>query len=60
MARHIKRLNMTQNAFAQHIGVSSGYMSQLLRGTRHPSPKVRAKVQRKLRVDDWDELWRIA
>ena len=37
------RKNMSQNWLAIKIGVSSGYMSQLMDGSRHPSPDVRRR-----------------
>ena len=37
------RKNMSQNWLAIKIEVSSGYMSQLMDGSRHPSPAVRRK-----------------
>lgn len=38
------RKNMSQNWLAIKIGVSSGYMSQLMDGSRHPSPDVRRRL----------------
>jgi DNA-binding XRE family transcriptional regulator len=33
--------NLSQNWLAEKLGISSGYMSQLMCGVRHPSPKMR-------------------
>jgi transcriptional regulator with XRE-family HTH domain len=41
--RKLIRKNMSQNWLAIKIGVSSGYMSQLMDGSRNPSPVVRQK-----------------
>jgi transcriptional regulator with XRE-family HTH domain len=35
---------MSQNEFAVKLGISSGYMSQLVCGTRCPSPKLRRRL----------------
>jgi putative transcriptional regulator len=40
----IARQNLTQNELAGKIGISTGYMSQLVCGTRYPSPKLRRKL----------------
>ena len=39
--RAIARRNMSQNMLAIRAGISSGYISQLMCGTRYPSPMVR-------------------
>jgi transcriptional regulator with XRE-family HTH domain len=40
----IARENMSQNEFAAKLGISSGYMSQLVCGTRYPSPRLRRRM----------------
>lgn len=40
----IARQNMSQNEFALKLGISSGYMSQLVCGTRCPSPRLRRRM----------------
>ena len=40
------RRNLSQNNFARRIAVTGGYCSQLLRGERCPSPKVRQDILR--------------
>ena len=37
------RKNMSQNWLAAQLGISSGYISQLMCGVRHPSPALRQK-----------------
>lgn len=59
IAREMARRNMSQNGLARAIHVSSGYMSQLLRGVRSPSPDLRERLQQFLRMDDFDLLFRI-
>lgn len=41
----LAKKNLSQNWLARHIGISSGYMTQLLNGTRCPSPKTRRRFQ---------------
>ena len=60
----LNRLNMSQNELARLAGISSGYLSQLMTGTRCPSAEVRRKlmeVRRKLmevlRVAYFDDLF---
>lgn len=60
LRRLLARRNMTQNSFARRIKVSSGYVSQLLRGQRHPSPKVRERILAELPGTDFDHLFRVA
>ena len=43
--------NMTQSDLARGLGVSAGYLSQLLSGTRCPSPRLRARLLRKVKAD---------
>jgi transcriptional regulator with XRE-family HTH domain len=43
--------NMSQNMLAIRAGISSGYISQLMCGTRYPSPKVRQKILDVLGMD---------
>src|SRR5688572_26663382 len=40
----LARLNLPQNELARTAGISSGYMSQLLSGTRLVGPRVRARL----------------
>ena len=49
--------DMSQGEFAGLIGISSGYLSQLMTGARCPSPQVRRRLQRVLDVSDFDALF---
>ena len=40
----LNRLNMTQNELARLVGTSSGYLSQLMSGTRCPSADIRKRL----------------
>ena len=48
---------MSQNWLAMKIGVSSGYMSQLMDGSRHPSPDVRRRLLDLFPECDFDDLF---
>ena len=54
---HLSRLNMTQNELAAMVGITSGYFSQLMTGTRCPSAHVRRRLQEVLGVADFDVLF---
>ena len=57
----LARKNMSQNCFAMRLGVSSGYMSQLMSGVRNPSPALRKKILAVLQMDEsgFDDLFAI-
>ena len=53
----LDRLDLSQNELARRCGVSRGYMSQLMRGERSPSPRLRRRMQKVLGVDDFHRLF---
>ena len=53
----LNRLNMSQNELARMACISSGYLSQLMSGTRCPSAEVRRRLMDVLRVADFDDLF---
>ena len=57
----LARKNMSQNCFAMRLGVSSGYMSQLMSGVRNPSPVLREKILAELKMneDGFDEIFEL-
>ena len=55
--RILARKNMSQNWLAQRLGTSSGYMSQLMAGTRNPSPHLREKILEVLKGNEFDDLF---
>jgi len=57
----LARKNMSQNCFAMRLGVSSGYMSQLMSGIRNPSPELRGKILSELKMDEsgFDEIFEL-
>ena len=54
---HLNRLNMTQNELAAMVGITSGYFSQLMTGTRFPSARVRKRLQEVLGAPCFDDLF---
>jgi transcriptional regulator with XRE-family HTH domain len=55
--RLLAKRNLSQNAFAERLGISSGYMSQLMRGTRYPSAELRAKIISSLKNINFDKIF---
>ena len=51
--------DISQNELARRVGISSGYLSQLMSGSAHPSPEVRQSLQRELGLD-FDDLFTIS
>lgn len=57
--RILLRKNKTQNWLAHRLEISTGYMSQLMEGTRNPSPKLREKIMNYLPDCRFDDLFEI-
>ena len=53
----LNRLNMTQNELARLAGISSGYLSQLMTGTRRPSAELRRRLMKALGVARFEDLF---
>lgn len=53
------RENLSQNQFASKAEVTSGYMSQLMDGSRHPSPKLRQRLMDVFPECEFDDLFLI-
>ena len=53
----LDQLNISQNELARRCGISQGYMSQLMRGERSPSPRLRRRLMEVLGVSDFDTLF---
>ena len=51
------RLKVSQNELARLLGLSTAYMSQLLNGTRSPSPRTQRRIQRFFGDVSPDELF---
>lgn len=55
----LAKKNMSQNWLARKLQTSSGYLSQLIRGERNPSPKMRQKMLSFLKDYQFDDLFLI-
>ena len=53
----LNRLNIAQNELARMTGISSGYLSQLMTGTRRPSADTRRKLMKALQVKRFEDLF---
>ncbi|MCL0057741.1 helix-turn-helix domain-containing protein [Dehalococcoidales bacterium] len=53
----IARQNISQNELARRLGITSGYMSQLVCGTRCPSPRLRRNMLELLDSLTFDDLF---
>ena len=57
----LDQLGITQKESARRSGISAGYLSQLIRGERSPSPRMRLRMrlrlQQALGVTGWDRLF---
>ena len=53
----LDKLDMSQNELARRCGISRGYMSQLMRGERSPSARLRRRLQHVLGVADFHVLF---
>ncbi|GEM_PF-507618 len=53
----VARQNISQNELATNLRISSGYMSQLVCGTRGPSPRLRRRMLELLNPLTFDDLF---
>jgi transcriptional regulator with XRE-family HTH domain len=53
----VARQNLTQNEMAAKLGISTSYMSQIVSGTRYPSPALRRRMLDVLSPLDFDDLF---
>jgi hypothetical protein len=53
------RKNKSQNWLAHRLEISTGYMSQLMDGSRHPSPPLRERIMNNLPEYKFDDLFQI-
>jgi transcriptional regulator with XRE-family HTH domain len=51
------RKNKPQNWLADKFGISTGYLSQLMDGSRQPSPKLRTRILSVFRGYEFDDLF---
>ena len=55
--KRLIRKNKSQNWLADQFGASSGYLSQLMDGSRHPSPELRIRILKVFRGYEFDNLF---
>jgi len=55
--KRLIRKNKSQNWLAYKAKISSGYMSQLLDGSRHPSPNLRERLLNIFKGCEFDDLF---
>ena len=53
----LDQLNLSQNELARTVGITSGYLSQLMSGTRCPSAEMRQRLQDVLGIDSFEDLF---
>ena len=53
----LARRNMSQNSLARVLGLSTGYMAQLMNGDRYPSPRLRQRMLDILNPLSFDDLF---
>lgn len=56
----LEERDISQNELARLAGISSGYLSQLMSGRAHPSPRVRQRLLGVLGLTDFDDLFTIS
>ena len=54
---YLTRRNLAQNELATQLGISSGYMAQLISGKRSPSPALRRRMLEELAPLSFDDLF---
>ena len=55
--KQLIRCNMSQKELARDAKISTGYLSQLISGTRFPSARVRKLLQKALGVTQFEDLF---
>ena len=53
----LARRNMSQNSLARMLGLSTGYIAQLMNGDRYPSPRLRQRILEILNPLSFDDLF---
>ena len=57
--QYLMKNNLSQNELGRRLGISSGYMAQLICGKRSPSPKLRQKMLEVLAPLTFEDLFHI-
>jgi len=59
LRRILAEKNMTETQLIRRSQISDGYLSQLMRGIRNPSPKLRQRFMRILGVTNFNVLFQL-
>lgn len=54
---HMAQQNLSQNDLGRQLGITSGYLSQLINGVRFPSPELRRLLLDALPATKFEELF---
>ncbi len=57
--RYLAEKGLSQNSLAMNLGISSGYISQLLSGKRFPSPHMRNRLLKRFKGYRYEDLFEI-
>ncbi len=57
--QRLESLDRSQNWLARQVGMSPGYLSNLISEERAPSGRIRRRIQKALGVPDFDELFEL-
>ncbi len=57
---YLTRRNLAQNELAGQLGISTGYMAQLISGKRSPSPALRRRMLDTLAPLSFDDLFLVS
>ncbi len=52
-------LDRSQNWLAREVGISKGYLSDLVNEGRAPSGRIRRRMRKALKVNDFNELFEL-
>ena len=55
----MSRRNLSLSDIAREAGLSKGFLSQAMHGSRCPGPASRRRLQAALGIDKWDVLFRM-
>lgn len=57
MRRLMLEKNLSSQCLTRRLQISDCYLSQLMRGVRNPSPKLRQRMMNVLEVKEFDDLF---
>lgn len=60
LVQMLARKNKSQRWLAKRAGFSSGYVCQLLKGCRNPSPEARERLMSAMGIESFDVLFEVS